>query len=298
MGITRRQFGQRIGVGVAGAWLAPMMVHAAKPAASKVRGVQLGAQSYSFRDRAFDQMIEGFTTVGLTECELWSNHTLPAELMKGGFSPEAQQARQQWRKTVGLDHFRSIRQKFDDAGIQLYAFNYSFSPKETDEEMDQAFQWAKALGVKIITSSSPVSVPPRVAPLADKHGITVGFHNHSKTDGEDIATPERMEEAMKLSPRIGINLDIGHFTAANYDAVDFLTKHHDRIVTLHIKDRKKNQGDNMPFGEGETPIVAVLQLLRDKKWAIPANIEYEYKGADTIEAMKACVAYCKKALES
>jgi sugar phosphate isomerase/epimerase len=164
--------------------------------------------------------------------------------------------------------------------------------------MDQAFQWAKALGVTIITSSSPVSVPPRVAPLADKHRVIVGFHNHSKTDGEDIATPERMDEAMKLSKYVGINLDIGHFTAANYDAVDFLTKHHDRIVTLHIKDRKKNQGDNMPFGEGDTPIVAVLQLLRDKKWAIPANIEYEYKGADTIEAMKACVAYCKKALES
>jgi hypothetical protein len=41
-----------------------------------------------------------------------------------------------------------------------------------------------------------------------------------------------------------------------------------------------------------------LQRLRDNKWAIPANIEYEYKGADTIEAMKACVAYCRKALES
>lgn len=298
MGMTRRQFGQRIGSGVAGAWLAPALLGASKPAASKFRGVQLGAQSYSFRDRPLDQMIEGFTTVGLTECELWSNHTLPPELMKGGFSPEAQQARQQWRKTVALDYFQGIRKKFDSAGIQLYAFNYSFNPRETDEELDQAFQWAKALGVKIITSSSPVSMPPKIAPLADKHGITVGFHNHSKTDGEDIATPERMEEAMKLSPRIGINLDIGHFTAANYDAVDFLTKHHDRIVTLHIKDRKKNQGDNMPFGEGETPIVAVLQLLRDKKWAIPANIEYEYKGADTIEAMKACVAYCRKALES
>jgi sugar phosphate isomerase/epimerase len=295
MGMTRRQFGQRVGTGVVGAWLAPALLRAAA-ASSKFRGVQIGAQSYSFRDRSLDEMIQGFTMVGLTECELWSPHTYPAGLATN--TPEAQQARQQWRKTVTLDYFQNIRKKFDAAGIQLYAFNYSFSPKDTDQEMDQAFQWAKALGVTVITSSSPVSVPPRVAPLADKYGITVGFHNHSKTDGEDIATPERMAEAMKLSKHIGINLDIGHFTAANYDAVDFLTKHHDRIVTLHIKDRKKDQGDNMPFGEGDTPIVAVLQLLRDKKWAIPANIEYEYKGADTIEAMKACVAYCKKALES
>ena len=61
---------------------------------------------------------------------------------------------------------------------------------------------------------------------------------------------------------IAINLDIGHFTAANLDAIEYLKKHHDRIVTLHIKDRKKDQGANVPFGEGDTPIRAVY-LLRE-----------------------------------
>ena len=94
---------------------------------------------------------------------------------------------------------------------------------------------------------------------------------------------------------ICVNLDIGHFTAANFDAVDYLSKHHDRIVTLHIKDRKKNQGANVSFGEGETPIKEVLQLLKNKKYKIPANIEYEYKGADTVAEMKKCFAFCKQA---
>jgi sugar phosphate isomerase/epimerase len=39
-----------------------------------------------------------------------------------------------------------------------------------------------------------------------------------------------------------INLDIGHFTAGNNDAVDFLRKHHDRITHIHIKDRKRTAG--------------------------------------------------------
>ena len=95
---------------------------------------------------------------------------------------------------------------------------------------------------------------------------------------------------------ININLDIGHFTAANFDAVDFLTKHHSRIVTLHIKDRKKNQGDNVPLGEGDTPIKAVLQLLKKNRYPIPANIEYEYKGSDTVAEVRKCLDYCKKAL--
>lgn len=296
MGFTRREFGKQVGTGVLGAWLAPALMGAAGAASSKIRGVQIGAQSYSFRDRPLDEAIAGYVAVGINSCELWSNHCLPADLSKG-YSPEVQQARQQWRKTVTPAHFQQVRTKFDTAGIQLSALNYSFNAKESDEDVDQAFVWAKALGVKVITSSSPTSLPARIKPFAEKHQIIVGFHNHSRTDGEDIATPERMEAALALSPMIAINLDIGHFTAANFDAVDFITKHHDRLVTLHLKDRKKDQGDNLPFGEGQTPIAPVLHLLRDKQWAIPANIEYEYKGGDTIEAMKTCLAYCRKALE-
>ena len=102
---------------------------------------------------------------------------------------------------------------------------------------------------------------------------------------------------MSYNPKwIGINLDIGHFTAAGFDAVDFLEKHHDKIVTLHIKDRKKNQGANLPFGEGDTPIKPVLQMLKTKRWAIPANIEYEYKGGDTVAEVKKCFDYCKAVL--
>lgn len=297
MTYTRRQFGKQVGTGVLGAWLAPAFLSAAAAASSKIRGVQIGAQSYSFRDRSLDEAIAGFVAVGIDSCELWSDHCYPAEIRRAN-TPELRQQRQQWRQTITPAYFAEVRKKFDAAGIQLSALNYSFNPRETDHELEQGFQWAKALGVKVITSSSPTSMPARIAPLAEKYKITVGFHNHSRTDGDDIATPERMEAAMAISPMIAINLDIGHFTAANFDAVAFITKHHDRLVTLHLKDRKKNQGDNLPFGDGETPIVQVLQLLRDKNWAIPANIEYEYKGADTIEAVKSCLAYCRKALES
>ena len=71
---------------------------------------------------------------------------------------------------------------------------------------------------------------------------------------------------------------------------------HEKIFSVHIKDRKKQQGLNMPLGEGDTPITKTLQLIRDNKWPIPANIEYEYKGGDTVEEVRKCLAYCKKGL--
>jgi sugar phosphate isomerase/epimerase len=93
-----------------------------------------------------------------------------------------------------------------------------------------------------------------------------------------------------------VNLDIGHFTAANFDALAYIKEHHDRITNLHLKDRKKNDGPNVPFGEGDTPIKQVLQLLKQEKYNIPANIEYEYKGGDSAAEVKKCLEYCKQAL--
>jgi sugar phosphate isomerase/epimerase len=115
----------------------------------------------------------------------------------------------------------------------------------------------------------------------------------------EFSTPDDWKKALAgRSKYMGINLDIGHFTAANFDPVSFIEEHHAKILTLHIKDRKKNHGDNMPFGEGDTNIKGVLQLLKAKKYAIPANIEYEYgkPGMDTEAEVKKCFAYMKSAL--
>ena len=140
---------------------------------------------------------------------------------------------------------------------------------------------------------------PAIDSAARRYKMRVGLHNHSAVRPDEITTPDDFAAALRgRSEYIAITLDIGHFTAAGFDAVDYLSKHHDRIVTLHIKDRKRDHGANLPFGEGDTPIKQVLALLRDKKWKIPANIEYEYKGADTVAEVKKCYEYCRRALET
>jgi sugar phosphate isomerase/epimerase len=264
---------------------------------SKIHGVWLGAQSYSFRTLpSVDDAIKAMAAIGLSECELWQGHVEPAAGQQRG--KEAREALRKFRLETPLEQFRGIADKFKKAGITLYAYNYSFRDDFTDEEIARGFEIAKALGVKCITASATVSVTKRVAPEAEKHKMVVGMHGHDNLkDPNQFAKPESFEKAMAESKWIGVNLDIGHFTAAGYDPIEFLQKYHDRIVTLHIKDRKKNQGANMPFGEGETDIKGVLQVLKAKKWNIPANIEYEYKGASDPETeVRKCFEYCKAAL--
>jgi len=273
---------------------------------------------------SLDDAIKGMTEAGCGACELFAPHIEPPALghaapMAGrgpgggrGRGPQdpaaaaaANEARlkareelRKWRLTVDLSHFKNVRKQFDDAGIQLVGYNYSFNDSFTDDEIERGFEFAKALGVNTITASTTLPVAKKVVPFADKHKIFVAMHGHSDVkDPNQFAKPESFEAAIAMSKMYRINLDIGHFTAANYDPIDYLEKHHDKIVILHIKDRKKDQGPNTVWGEGDTNIKGVLQLLKKNKWNIPALVEYEYAGTGTpTEEVKKCMDYARAAL--
>ena len=278
--------------------------------AQTVSGVRLGVQTYSFRELTrppggdlVDPIIAAMKECGLTECELWAPQIEPpSSFGRGRPTPEqAQQAREAaktWRLETPIDHFRAIRKKFEGAGMTIYAFNYSPNNSFTDAEIDRGFEMAKALGAEIITASATIEAARRMAPFAAKHKMPVAMHNHSNvTDPNEFATLESLATALKLSPLFRINLDIGHFTAANYDAVAYIREHHASITNLHLKDRKKEQGPNTAWGTGDTPIRQVLQLLKQERWPIRAYIEYEHNGeAGPVDEVKKCFAFAKSAL--
>ena len=292
--MTRRDF---TNVLVGGFMATPLLrLGRAQKSDSRVAGVRIGVQSYSFRDRPLDGVIAGLNAVGVSYCELWSNHLETNDQLKGMEALGRREARRKWRLDVPLDFFKKVRARFDTAGITLTAYNLSFGNDWTEPEIARGFEMARALGVDVITASSQVSTAAKVDPFARKSGITVAFHNHSTIRDDEFARPEDFATALKSgSDKLAINLDIGHFTAANFDALDYLDKFHDRIVSLHVKDRGKNQGRNLPFGQGDTPIVAVLRRLRDRKWDIPAQIEFEYNG-DPVAEVRKSFEFCKNAL--
>lgn len=256
---------------------------------STVDGVKIGAQSYSFRDYkgcTAATAVEAYKLCGLGYAELWQGH----------LEPKDKAALAAWRKNPPLDQIRAVRASFDDAGVDLYAFNYSFRKDWTDDEIEKGFQIARALGVNRITASSNVSMAKVIDRYARKYETRVAMHNHSKLTPDEFARPDDFAEAMNGTRNIDINLDIGHFWLAGFDPVRFLEQHHDRIMTLHVKDGSRTAGKAVPFGEGDVPIKAVLQLVKTKRYPIPVMLEYEYAGADPITEVKRCYAYCRSAL--
>ena len=302
--ITRRDFGK-----LALASLAMSRGLAAAGLDSRIAGVRVGVQTYSFRELprspgtdAVDAIVKAMSDCGLVECELWAPQIEPQQALGRGRPPEeAGKARDDlraWRMNTPLDHFKDVRKKFNAAGLSIYAYNYSPNASFTDGEIDRGFEMAKALGAEIITSSTTIDVARRIVPFAERHKMVVAMHGHSDTSKPgEFATPESFAEAMRMSRYFKVNLDIGHFTAANFDAMQYLREHHDAITNLHLKDRKSHQGDNVPWGTGDTPIRDVLQMLKRERWPIRAYIEYEHRGTGTpVEEVKKCYAFVREAL--
>jgi sugar phosphate isomerase/epimerase len=355
---TRRDVGK-----IALATWPAMQAFGAKMINSKIRGVQIGAITYSFGSMTMDECIKAYVDIGLGDMELMSGTAeddagapkptaggagrgaggagargtgggpgapggaaargaggatgragagagpaaaRPArppmteeQIATARANPRAQELLK-WRKSVSMDKFKEVRKKTNNAGIAINTLCFNMTEAITDDEMDYAFVMAKALGAKAISTSTQVTVAKRIAPFAEKHKMLIGFHGHDNdADPNETGSLESYAKALSYGKYNAVNLDIGHFTATNQDAVKFIKENHARISNIHIKDRKKDHGPNIEWGQGDTPIKEVLLLLAKEKYGFPADIELEYRvpeGSDRVAEVKKCFAFIKKAL--
>ena len=289
---------------------------AGKPGAT-IGGVRVGAITYSFREVPrtpgkdfLETGLESCVASGLGVAELWATMVQPEQplLPRGGqydIDPKnaamvkAREDIRRWRIDTPASYWQGVRRRFDKAGIELIGYSLTLADDFTDEEIDRTLLAVRAMGIRDLgTNQTRVSMGKRVVPFAEKHGVRLCFHNHANVDHpNEVATIASMEEVLAQSKNYMINLDVGHFVAANLDPVAFIAKYHDRISYLHLKDRKRDNGPNMPWGQGDTPLKEVLRLVKRERYPIPCLIEYEYKGEQPplVEVGK-CMDYIRQAL--
>lgn len=294
---------------------------------SKIAGVQIGVITYSYRSLpgSIDKVLQYIVDSGISAVELMGDAVedyagKPANPVKmppfvpGQPRPQLtdeqktqiaayQKTVADWRAGVNMDKFKEVRKMFNKAGVSIYAFKpNALNPNNTDAEIEYALEAAKALGATSVTVELPTDAKhsQRLGLLAEKHKVYIGYHAHTQ------ATDTAWDTALSQSPYNSMNLDCGHYIAAGGNntketLLALIEAKHDRITTMHIKDRKNktNGGQNMPWGQGDTPVKEVLNLLKDKKYKIPATIELEYDipaGSDAVKETKKCLDYARAAL--
>lgn len=304
---------------------------------SLVKGVQIGVITYSFRslpDQSAEATLKYVTDCGISAIELMGD---PAESYAGmpnnpidrrtfwGLSRKGRDGGEltddekkqldemrvqmdaynkevvKWRTSVSMDKFTEVKKMYADSGVKIYAFKPSaFSNRNTDAEIDYGFRAAKALGASHVTLEHPSddAQTKKLGEMASKHKIFVAYHGHTQQ------TPTFWDTALQQSKYNTLNLDAGHYVAAgNPSVIDLINAKHDRIKSMHLKDRQTpDHGDgNLPWGEGDTPIKEILQTMSSNKYKFPATVELEYQipeGSDPIKEVKKCVDYCTNMLDS
>lgn len=273
-------------------------------------GVQVGVITYSYRSMPMSRgctlqhtLGSGLGTIELMNGDLERDAGAPfSDKVPWKLSKEERDAVTKWRKTADLGVFREIRRRYNDAGVDVHIVKFGGIGQMEDWETDYCFRVAQAMGAGAITREIPdpknfaawEKNAKSLSPYMAKYGVKVAFHNHLQInattyDGALLGWDENFR----------INFDIGHYTAANDDdPLAFVKKYHDRIFSIHLKDRtRKAKGQkNLAFGQGDTPLTGLFDLLKRETWDFPCDIELEYaipQGSDAVREVGVCNAYCK-----
>ena len=211
-----------------------------------------------------------------------------------------------WRKTVDLRRFEEVRARYEDAGVKAHIVKFgSIDGKQSDADIEYCFKVAQAMGASAITREipNPKTIPDweqsgrRLAKFAERYGINIAFHNHLQINATTYDGP-----LLDWSPRFMINFDIGHYVAANDDdPLALVKKYHDRICSIHIKDRttKAHGQKNLALGTGDTPLKGLFALMKREGYRFPCDIELEYaipQGSDAVREVDISRIYCKNSI--
>ena len=316
MVLTRRDLGK-----LALAALPAATLRAAKPN-SVFGGVQVGINApYSFHDipGGADDILNYMTRLNLSAAELrlqpveayLKAPVVPPAPRRNAppLTPEKQAERQaatealnKWRLSRSRDEFRAFRKKYEDAGVLIQIVKFDGINLMPDDVVDYCFELSRNLGAYALSCEIPVSQTRKLGQFATKHKMKVAYHGHGNlTDPEAFGRLAAWEECFEFSPYNCANVDIGHFFAATGTSpAEWIKAHHDRVTHVHLKDRKANNGPNMPFGQGDTPLKEILLMLKKEKYKIQATIEMEYPvpaGSTLLDEIAKCVTYCRNVLE-
>ncbi len=236
---------------------------------------KLGLASYTLRELELDETLAITKRLGLKYI-CFKNFHLPLDS-----TPE---------------HISEVVKKVKDAGLELYAGGVIYMRDEN--QVNQAFDYAKAAGMKIIVGVPNHEMLPLVNKKVQEYDIKVAVHNHGPGD-RNYPTAESAYELIKdLDSRIGLCLDIGHTKRMGIDPSEPASKFKDRLLDVHIKDvtSADARGGPIEIGHGVIDIPKFLRTLITINYSGKTSFEYEKDARDPMPGLAESVGYVRGAL--
>ena len=276
-----------------------------------IKGVDISVITYSFSPGNEDMnvIIQNCIDSESDNIELMGSH-----IERSIGMPRSNRFSAEWRENVSMKLFKEAKKLFNEyGGINIFAYKPNCIGKNnSDGEIEYAMKATKALGAEFLTNElmDEESIE-RVNFFSKKNNVKVAYHAHSNNLGSNVkATDSAWDYALNSSKNNYVNLDIGHYInvggSNNKESlIEFIKRNNKRISSLHLKDRQAGKSaniaatDNQIWGFGDTPIIEVLQLIRDNSYKFTSTIELEYRipeGSNRVLEVKKCMEYCKKAL--
>jgi len=194
------------------------------------------------------------------------------------------------------EQIRTTVRKVKDAGLILYGGGVIGLKKEN--QINQAFEYAKAAGMKVIIAAPSPEMLPLVEKKVKQYDIKVAIHNHGPGDKFFPTPAVALENIKNLDRRIGMCHDIGHTKRYGSDPIAETRLCGDRLHDVHIKDVSEAtaKGHGVEIGRGVIDIPGFLRTLIKIDYDGIVSFEYEKDAKDPLAGLAESVGYVKGVL--
>ncbi|QEC53978.1 sugar phosphate isomerase/epimerase [Anseongella ginsenosidimutans] len=259
----------------------------AQNAAVEELGWKIGSQAYTFRLFTLEEALGKLNTLGLKYVELY-----PGQKVDAG-SGDATVSHNASPETI-----QKIKQLLKSKGVQPVCYGVVSGGDEA--EWRKIFEFAKELGIEIITSEPAFNQLDMVEKLCEEFKIKLAIHNHPLPSG--YWHPQIIATLLKdRSPLMGACADIGHWVRSGLDPIESLHLLEGRVISFHIKDMNKfgvREAHDVPWGTGYSNISAVMHEMKRQNFKGVYSIEYEHNWENNVPEIQESLEYFYRVAEA
>ena len=270
---SRRNFIQQSVIGISSAAVLPLLGNRALAADNQNNEnapLQLGMAGYTFAKYDLEKSIAIMQRVNVKNLSIKDFH-LPLNST--------------------AEKIQSVLAQLKEGGINPYAVGVIYM--KTKEAVDQAFEYAKNVGVSLIVGVPNPELLDYTEEKVKSSGIRIAIHNHGPEDKLYPSPKNVWDQIKNRDGGMGLCIDIGHSTRAGQDPAKAVLEYRERVFDLHIKDVSEAVKDAkvMELGRGIINFPALVKALNKIKFKGFCSFEYEKDMSDSLAGIAESVGY-------